>query len=127
MRIPFLPKPPPSDPPHVVTLTPKGASSASDSDVSGVKDPLLPSQKTNLPPVTDNDNSDVEHEDPQLQKNMLVENDSPPADMTRSKSEKKKIMAIVTYPNKENEKNKIKENESKNLFASKSGKAKTKK
>ena len=60
MRIPFLPKPPPSDPPHVVTLTPKGASSASDSDVSGAKDPLLPSQITNLPPVSDNDKLDAD-------------------------------------------------------------------
>ena len=53
-----------------------------------------------------------------------LENDPPPADMTRSKrkNDKKKLMAVIMY----NEKNKPKGNEMSNLFASKSGKGKKK-
>ena len=52
--------PPPSDTTHAITITSNNEAS-SNTGMSGTKDPLLPSQKSNLP-QPDVDVSDTEHE-----------------------------------------------------------------
>ena len=61
--------------------------SPSGSTFSVVNDPLIPSQKTNVPPDIANDSTDDDSEDSQQPEKVPDDTDGLPADMTRSKSE----------------------------------------